>query len=118
MKNQNRIINTLQPINDNDIVTKIYIDTKIADIIKKNIQNDDYLSFLENDNNEYKLVKYKPKITLTNISLFNVGNSSDGNSLWQYYTQSGNINNIKSGRNTPTPISWRTGPSVLYNNLT
>ena len=35
LKNQYRIINSLQPINDNDVVNKIYIDTKIADIIKK-----------------------------------------------------------------------------------
>ena len=117
LKNQYRIINSLQPINDNDIVNKIYIDTKIADIIKKNIQNDDYISFLDNDNIEYKLIKYKPKMTLTNISLFNNANASDCNSLWCYYTQSGVITNVISGRNTPTPINWRTGPNVLYENL-
>ena len=37
--------------------------------------------------------------------------------MWGYYTQSGDINNIISGRNSPTPLSWRTGPSVLYENL-
>ena len=117
LKNQYRIINTLQPINENDIVNKIYIDSKIGDIIKRNIQIDDYISFLDNDNVEYKLEKYRPKTALTNVSLFNVGNGSDCNSLCEYYTQSGIINNIISGRNTPTPLSWRTGPSVLYNNL-
>ena len=117
LKNQYRIINSLQPINDNDVVNKIYIDTKIADIIKKNIQNDDYISFLDNDNIEYKLIKYIPKITLTNISLFNSANASDCNSLWCYYTQSGVITNVISGRNTPTPINWRTGPNVLYEDL-
>ena len=116
LKNQYRIINSIQPINDNDIVNKIYIDI-IADIIKKNIQNDDYISFLDNDNIEYKLLKYKPKIPLTNISLFNNVNASDCNSLWCYYTQSGVITDVFSGRNTPTPINWRTGPNVLYENL-
>ena len=117
LKNQYKIINLANPINDNDIVNKIYIDTKIADIIKRNIQNDDYISFLDNDNIEYKLVKYRPKITLTNVSLFNLGTGSNINSLWGYYTQSGDINKIISGRNNPTPLSWRTGPSVLFNNL-
>ena len=117
LKNQYRFINTLQPINDNDIVNKIYIDTKIADKIKRNIQNDDYISFLDNDNVEFKLVKYIPKITLTNVSLFNAASGSDCNSLWGYYTQSGFITNVISGRNTPTPANWGTGPSVLYNNL-
>ena len=41
----------------------------------------------------------------------------DCNSLWCYYTQSGVITNVISGRNTTTPINWRTGPGVLYNNL-
>ena len=116
-KNQYRIINTLQPINDNDIVNKINIDNKIADIIKRNIQNDDYISFLDNDNVECKLVKYRPKITLTNVSLFNTASGSDCNSLRYYYTQSGVITNVISGRNIPTPVNWRTGPGVLYNNL-
>ena len=117
LKNQYRIINTLQPMNDNDFVNKIYIDKKIADIIKRNVQNDDYISFLDNDSVEYKLVKYKPKLILTNVSLFNLGVGSIINSMWGFYTQSGVINNIITGRNTPTPLSWRTGPSVLYNNL-
>ena len=117
LKNQYRIINSLQPINDNDIVKKIYIDTKIAVIIKRNIQNDDYISFIDNYNVEYKLVKYKPKIELTNVSLFNLGVGSNINSLWEYYTQSGDINNIIAGRNIPTPLSWRTGPEILYEEL-
>ena len=71
------------------------------------------MSFLDNDNFEYKLVKYRPEITLTNESLFNVGSGSDCNSLWGYYTQSGNITNVTSGRNTITPLSWRTGSGVL-----
>ena len=110
LKNQYRIINTLQPINDNDIVNKIYIDAKIANIIQKYIQNDDYISFLDNDNFEYKLEKYRPKITLTNVSLFNIGSASDCNSSWGYFTQSGNKTNCITGMNTITPSSWRTGP--------
>ena len=82
LKNQYRIINLPNPINDKDIVNKIYIDKKIAVIIKRNIQNDDYISFLHNDNVEYNLVKYKPKITLTNESFFNAGSASDCNSSW------------------------------------
>ena len=117
LKNQYRIINTLQPINDNDIVNKVYIDTKIADIIKRNTQNDDHISFVDNDNSEYRLVKYRPRKTLTNESLFNTASASDCNSLWFYYTQSGVITNVISGRSIPTPVNWRTGPSVLYNNL-
>ena len=113
LKNQYRIINTLQPNIDNDIVNKIYIDNKIADMIKRNIQNDDYISFLDNDNNEYKLEKYIPQITLTNVSLFNTASGSDCNSLWYYYTQSGVITNVISGRNITTPVNWRTGPGVL-----
>ena len=117
LKNQYRIINLPNPINNKDAINKIYIDTKIADIIKRNIQNDDYISFLDNDNVEYKLVKYRPKKELTSISLFNLGTGSNINSLWGFYTQSGDINNIISGRNIPTPLSWRTGPSVLYENI-
>ena len=109
LKNQNRIINLQSPISDKDGVNRIYIDTKIADIIKKNIQNDVYISFLDNYNNEYKLEKYRPKITLIDISLFNIGNGSNVNSLWGCYAQSGDIKNIISGRNLPTPPSWRTG---------
>ena len=117
LKNQYRNINIPNPINNKDAINKIYIDNKIADIIKRNNQNDDYISFLDNDNVEYKLVKYRTKIELTSISLFNLGTGSNINSLWGYYTQSGDINNIISGRNIPTPLSWRTGPSVLYENL-
>ena len=117
LKNQYRIINIPSPNNDKDGVNKIYIDNKIVDIIKRNNQNDNYISFLDNDNFEYKLVKYKPKIELTNVSLFNSGVSSNIISLWGYYTQSGDISNIISGRSTPTPLSWRTGPGSLYNNL-
>ena len=80
LRNQYRIINIPLPVNEKDIVNKIYIDSKIGDIIKRNIQNDDCICFLDNDNVEYKLVKYRPKITLTNISLFNIGVGSNVNS--------------------------------------
>ena len=117
LKNQYRIINLQNPINNKDAINKRYIDTKIADVIKRNIQNDDYISFLDNDNVEYKLVRYKPKITLTNISLFNLGTGSNINSLWGYYTQSGILTQVISGRDTITPISWRTGPGSLHEEL-
>ena len=84
LKNQNRIINLADPINDRDGINKIYIDTKIADIIKKNNQNNDYISFLDNDYVENKSKKYIPKITLTmNLYLMLV--------LAQIVTRSGNI---------------------------
>ena len=54
---------------------------------------------------------------MTNISLFNIGVGSNVTSVRGYYTQSGDIKNLLSGRNLPTPLSWRTGPSVLYENL-
>ena len=76
------------------LINKIYIDTKIADIIKRNNQNNDYKSFLDNDNVEYKLAKYRPKITLTNESLFNAACGSDCNALWGYCTQYGIITNV------------------------
>ena len=55
LKNQYKIINLLQPTNDKDGVNKIYNDNKIADIIKRNTQNEYYIIFVDNDNNEYKL---------------------------------------------------------------
>ena len=55
LKNQYRLINLPNPINNKDAINKIYIDNKIANMIKKNIQTDDYISFLDNDNVEYKL---------------------------------------------------------------
>ena len=113
LKNQYRITNIPTPVNDKDFVKKIYIDNKISDIIKKNNQNNDYISFLDNDNVEYKLAKYQTKITLTNKSLFNAGSGSGCNSLWGYYTQSGNINNVISALSNITPVSWRIGPGVL-----
>ena len=117
LKNQYRIINLQNPINNKDAINKIHIDTKIANIIKRNTQNDDYISFLDNDNVEYKLVRYKPKKTLTNISLFNLGAGSNINSLWGYYTQSGILTQVISGRDTITPISWRTVPGILHEEL-
>ena len=117
IKNQYRIINLPDPINDKDGINKINIVTKFADIIKRNNQNDDYIAFLDNDNVEYKLAKYTPKITLTNESLLNAVSGSDCNSLWGYYTQTEFITNVISGRNTITPLSWRTGPGILYEEL-
>ena len=61
LKNQYRIKNMVNPINNEDAVNKIYIDNKIVDIIKRNIQNDDYVSFLDNDNVEHKLKNIYPK---------------------------------------------------------
>ena len=115
--NEYRIINIPIPVNEKDIVFKVYIDNKIGDKIKRNIQNDDYISFLDNDNIEYKLVKYKPKITLTKESLINAASGSDCTNAWICYTQTGNINNIISGLSTITPLSWRTGPRSLYQGL-
>ena len=117
LKNKYRIINLPDPINDKDGVNKIYIDNKITDIIKRNNQNNDYISFLDIDNVEYKLEMYRPKITLTNVSLFNVASGSDCNSLWGYYTQSGFITSVISGRNFITKSSWRTGPGIFFEGL-
>ena len=117
LKNQYRIINLPDPINDKDGINKIYIDTKIADIIKRNNQNNDYISFLENDNVEYRLAKYIPKITLTDESLFNAASGSDCNNAWICYTQTGNVTNIISGLSTATSLSWRTGPGSLHEGL-
>ena len=102
LKNQYRIINLQNPINNKDAINKIYIDTKIADVIKRNIQNNEYISFLDNDNVEYKLVKYRPKTELTTISFFNLGTGSNINSLWGYYTYSiwySNTGNIRKRYN-------------------
>ena len=74
IKNQYRIINLPSPIKDKDGVNKIYIDNKIADIIKRNIQNDDFVSFLDNDNNEYKLKRYHEDKFLTDETLFQLRN--------------------------------------------
>ena len=117
LKNQYRIKNIPNPVDEKDIVNKIYIDNKIVDIIKRNNQNDDYISFLDSDDVEYKLSKDKPKIILTNVSLFILGSGCNINSLWGYYTQSGNITQVISGRDTITPILWKTGPGVLYQGL-
>ena len=81
LKNQYRIKHLPDPINDYDGVNKIYIDNKIADIIKRNNQNDDYISFLDNDNNEYKLKRYREEKLLTDETLFQLQNS---NTEWNY----------------------------------
>ena len=117
LKNQYRINNIPQPNKDNDILSKIYIDNKIADVIKRNIQNDEYLSFLDNDNKDYKVQQYSPKTTLTNESSFNASSGSNSNGLWLCCVQSGDVNNIISGLSMPTPLSWRTGPGTLYQGL-
>ena len=114
LKNQYRIINLPDPINNKDGVNKIYIDNKVSDMIKKNIQNDDYISFLDNDNNEYKLIKYRPKITLTKTILFNRSRLSDE---FVYYYKDSVISNILINQSSGTPNSWLTGSSTLYENL-
>ena len=52
LKNQYRLNNLANPINDKDGVNKIYMDNKISHIIKRNNQKNDYISFLDNDNIE------------------------------------------------------------------
>ena len=74
LKHQYKIINIPEPISDKDGVNKMYIDNKIVDIIKRNIQNDDYISFLDNDNNEYKLKRYHEDKLLTDETLFQLRN--------------------------------------------
>ena len=114
LKHQYRIINLPDPINNKDGVNKIYIDNKVSDMIKRNIQNDDYISFLDNDNNEYKLTKYKPKITLTKTILFNRSRLSDE---FVYYYKDSVISNILINQSSGTPHSWLTGSLNLYENL-
>ena len=85
LKHQYKIINLPQPTIDKDGVNKIYIGNKIVDIIKRNIQNDDYLSFIDNVNNECKLKRYHTDKLLTDETLFqlkNIGNQS--NTKWSY----------------------------------
>ena len=113
-KNQYRIINLPDPINNKDGVNKIYIDNKIGDIIKRNVQNDDYISFLDNDNVEYKLIKYRPKKSLTKTILFNRSRLSDE---FVYYYKDNIITNIFINQYQGTPNSWLTGPLNLYENL-
>ena len=85
LKNQYRIKNLSNPVNDKDAVNKIYIDNKLANIIKKNIQNDDYISFLDNDNVEYKLKRYKEPKILTDMTLFQLANKeNETNTKWDY----------------------------------
>ena len=85
LKNQYKIKNLPNPINDYDGVKKIYIDNKSADIIKRNIQNDDYISFLDNDNNEYRLQRYHEYILLTDETLFQLRNLENRtNTKWNY----------------------------------
>ena len=85
LKNQYKIINLPQPTSDKDGVNKKYIANKIADIIKRNIQNDDFVSFLDNDNNEYKLKRYHEDKLLTDATLFQLRNRENRmNTKWNY----------------------------------
>ena len=89
LKNQYRIINIPNPINNNDVVNKIYIDNKIGDIIKS-------------------------KISLTKTILFNRSRLSDE---FVYYYKDSVISNILINQSSGTPHSWLTGPLNLYENL-
>ena len=85
LKNQYKIINLPEPTSDKDGVNEIYIDNKIADIIKRNIHNDDFVSFLDNDNNEYKLKRYHEDKFLTDETLFQLRNRENRmNTKWNY----------------------------------
>ena len=85
LKNKYKIINLPQATNDNDGVSKTYIDNKIADIIKRNVQNDDFVSFIDNDNNEYKLKRYHEDKLLTDETLFQLRNRENRmNTKWNY----------------------------------
>ena len=85
LKNQYKIINLSEAVNDKDAVSKICIDNKIADIIKRNNQNDDYISFLDNDNNEYKLKRYRDPKYLTDETKFHLSdNENISNTKWNY----------------------------------
>ena len=85
LRNQYKIINLAEPTSDKDGVNKIYIDNKIADIIKRNIQSDDFVSFLDNDNNEYKPKRYHEDKLLTDETLFQLQNSGNQtNTKWNY----------------------------------
>ena len=102
LKNQYRIKNIPDPINNNDSVNKIYIDNKIADVIKRNIQNEEYISFLDNDNNEYKLKRYREPKYLTDETLFQLSNLADStNTKWQYNTLDHNNNDLISSLIVP-----------------
>ena len=114
LKNEYRIINIPSPIHEKDIVNKIHIDNKIGDKIKRNIQNDDYISFLDHDNVEYKLIKYRPKITLTKTILFNRNRLSNE---FVYYYKDNIMTNIFINQYQGTPNSWLTGLLDLYENL-
>ena len=85
LKNQYKIMNLPEPTSDKDGVNKTNIDNKIADVIKRNIQNDDFVSFLDNDNNEYKLNRYHEDKLLTNETLFQLRKSENRtNTIWNY----------------------------------
>ena len=115
LKNQYRINNIPHPINDNDIVSKIYFDNKIVDIIKKDNQNDDYVSFFDNDNVQCKSKKYRPKIQLTDLTLF-IADTSGANctSKWSLFCSTKRITDVFTTRSQTTPISWGTGPGSVY----
>ena len=85
LKHQYKVLNLPEPTIDKDGVNKIYIDNKIFDLIKRNIQSDDFVSFLDNDNNEYKLKRYHEDKLLTDETLFQLQNSGkQTNTNWNY----------------------------------
>ena len=85
LKNQCRIRNLADPISDGDGFNKICIDNKITDIIKTIIQNDDFVSFIDNDNIEYKLEPYHEDKLLTDETLFQLRNLENRtNTIWNY----------------------------------
>ena len=110
LKNQYRIINLANPIDDKDGVNKIYIDNKIADIIKRNTQNDDFISFLDNDNNEYKLKRYHEDNLLTDGTLFQLRNRENGkNTKWNYETLDQNKNDLLGSLIVPRTANLYSG---------
>ena len=110
LKNQYKIINIPNPINNKDSVNKIYVDNQLADIIKKNIQNDEYISFLDNDNNEYKLVKYHDEKLLTDETLFSLNNAENRtNTKWNYIVLDHNGNDRLSLLIAPKTVNLYSG---------
>ena len=96
-----------------DGVNKIYIDKKIADINKRNIQKDDFVSFLDNDNNEYKLKRYHEDKLLTDESLFqlrNLENRTD--TKWNYDTMDHNGSDLLSSLIAPKSSGLYSGALI------
>ena len=104
------------PIDLKDVTNKKYVDNKVVDFIKREINNNDHVVFTDSDQNEYKLYKYVPKKSITNITIFNKTNNNTSSNL-RYYSDSPLIDSIFVNRGSGTPHSWLTGLSVLYENL-